>query len=32
MCKDPIGLEFGNIDFRGEGKTTEPREKPLRAK
>jgi len=26
-----IELEFGNVDFWGEGKTREPREKPLRA-
>ena len=30
MHKDPI--EFGNVDFWGEGKTAEPGEKPLRAK
>ena len=28
----PIDLEFGNVDFRGEGKTVEPGEKLLGAK
>ena len=27
----PIELEFGTVDFLGEGKTEEPREKPLGA-
>ena len=27
----PIELEFGNVDFWGEGKTGEPEEKPLEA-
>mgnify|MGYP007058653213 CR=1 FL=1 len=27
----PIKLEFGNVDFSGEGKTGEAGEKPLRA-
>ena len=29
MRKDPIELEFGNVDVWGEGKTREPGEKPL---
>ena len=27
-----VGLEFGNVGFRGEGKTEVPSEKPLGAK
>ena len=27
----PIEVEFGNVEFWGEGKTREPGEKPLRA-